>query len=115
MSALHDLSLRDAADRVRRREIGAVELTRALLARIDATEPALSAFLTVCRDEALAAAAEIDRRIAAGENVGPLAGVPIGLKDIICTAGVRTTAASHILEHFVPAYDATVTSRLRAA
>jgi aspartyl-tRNA(Asn)/glutamyl-tRNA(Gln) amidotransferase subunit A len=115
MSALHELTLRDAATRVRRRETSATELTRATLDRIATTEPAVGAYLTVCDVPALAGAADIDRRIAAGEDPGPLAGVPIGLKDVICTAGVRTTAGSRILERFVPAYDATVTARLRAA
>jgi aspartyl-tRNA(Asn)/glutamyl-tRNA(Gln) amidotransferase subunit A len=115
VSELHALSLREAAARVRRREVSAVELTRAALARIDAVEPKVGAFLTVSRDAALAAAADVDRRVAAGEDPGPLAGVPVGLKDNICTAGVRTTAGSRILESFVPPYDATVTARLRAA
>jgi len=113
--ALHELSLRDAAARVRRREVSSVDLTRAALARVAAAEPAVGAFLTVDADGALAAAAAIDRRVAAGEDPGLLAGVPVGVKDIICTAGLRTTAASRILERFVPAYDATVTARLRAA
>ena len=115
MTPLHDLSLRDAAARVRRRETSSVELVRAALDRIAAVEPAVGAFLTVTDAEALAAAAAIDRRIAAGEDPGPLAGVPVGIKDIICTAGVRTTAGSRILERFVPAYDATVTARLKRA
>jgi len=115
MTPLHDLSLRDAAARVRRRETSSVELVRAALDRIAAVEPAVGAFLTVTEAEALAAAAAIDRRIAAGEDPGPLAGVPVGIKDIICTAGIRTTAGSRILERFVPAYDATVTARLKRA
>ncbi|TMA33489.1 MAG: Asp-tRNA(Asn)/Glu-tRNA(Gln) amidotransferase subunit GatA [Deltaproteobacteria bacterium] len=115
MTALHELSLRDAAARVRRRETSSVELVRAALERIAAVEPAVGAFLTVTEAEALAAAQAIDRRVAAGEDPGPLAGVPVGIKDMICTKGVRTTAASRILERFVPAYDATVTARLRAA
>src|SRR5262249_34939740 len=114
MAALHDLSLRDAVARVRRRDVSAVQLVRATLARIDATEPQVGAYLTIARDEALASAADVDRRVAAGEDPGPLAGAPIGLKDVICTRGLRTTAGSRILESFVPAYDATVTARLRA-
>ena len=115
MSALHDLTARDAAARVRRREVSAVDLTRAVLARARTTEPTVGAYLTLDDDGALAAATEIDRRVAAGEDPGPLAGVPIGVKDVICTAGLRTTAGSRILERFVPPYDATVTARLRAA
>src|SRR5262245_26030913 len=115
MIALHDLGVREAAARIRRREVSSAELVRAALARVEAVEPRVGAFLTVCEAEALAAADAIDRRIAAGDETGPLGGVPIGVKDIICTAGVRTTAASRILGNFVPAYDATVVARLRRA
>ena len=108
-------SLREAAARIRRREISAVELTRTALARIQAVEPAIGAFLTCCEADALAAAESIDRRMAAGEDPGSLGGVPVAVKDNICTAGVRTTAASRMLESFVPAFDATVTAKLRHA
>jgi len=85
------------------------------LAAIDAREAEVHAFNLVLADEARAAAAEIDARIAAGEDCGPLAGVPIALKDNLCTRGIPTTCSSRILEGWRPPYDATVVERLRAA
>ncbi len=87
-------SIATTAARLRAREVTAVELTRAALDRIAATDEALHAFLTVTADQALAAAAEADERLAAGNTAGPLTGIPVAVKDIIATAGVRTTAAS---------------------
>ena len=102
-----------AAD-LRARKISSVELVRACLARIEASQPALNAFVTITADQALEQAEAADRELAAGRG-GPLAGVPIGHKDLFCTAGVRTTCGSRMLENFVAPYDATVVARLKAA
>ena len=85
------------------------------LGRIDEREAELHAFNLVTRESALEAADDLDRRVAAGEDPGPLAGVPLALKDNMCTAGVPTTCSSKILEGWLPPYDATVVTRLRAA
>ena len=90
------------------------ELTRAYLGRIERLDPAVRAFMTVTPDLALEQARAADARRRAGER-GPLLGVPIALKDVLLTRGVRTTCGSRILEHFVPIEDATVTRRLAEA
>ena len=95
--------------------LSAVEATTACLDRIAAVNSTLNAFTTVDGDGALARARDLDRRRAAGETLGPLAGVPVALKDNLCVRGMRTTAASRMLEHYVPPYDATVVSRLHEA
>jgi aspartyl-tRNA(Asn)/glutamyl-tRNA(Gln) amidotransferase subunit A len=95
--------------------MSAVEICRATLDRVEAMNPALNAFNLVDRDGALARAERVDGARAAGEPLGPLAGVPIALKDNICTRGMRTTASSRIIANFVPPYDATVVQRLEAA
>jgi len=93
----------------------AEDVARAHLDRIDATDQSLHAFLHVDREGALGAARAVDARRAAGEPLGPLAGVPLALKDVFTTRGVPTTCGSRILEGWLPPYDATVTSRLRDA
>jgi aspartyl-tRNA(Asn)/glutamyl-tRNA(Gln) amidotransferase subunit A len=105
----------DIAASVAKGDVSAVEVAQAHLDQIAATDGDLHAFLYVAGDEALAAAAEIDRARAAGEPLGPLAGVPLALKDIFATRGVPTTCGSKILEGWRPPYDATVVNRLRAA
>jgi len=109
---LTELTIHELQARLLRREISSVEATRAYLERIEATDGKLNAFITVCPEEALAAAEAADRRITAG-TAGPLTGIPLALKDIFCTEGVRTTCASKILENFVPPYDGTAVRRLR--
>ena len=96
------------------REVSSVELTRTLLERVQRAQPALNAFITVTAEAALAAAADADRRRAAGER-GVLLGLPMAHKDIFCTRGVLTTCGSRMLANFVSPYDATVVARLRAA
>ena len=97
------------------RELSSVELTRAHLERIRTIEERVHAFVRITDELALKQAENIDSRIAAGERIGPLAGVPIALKDIVCTRGVPTTCCSRILENYIPPYDATVIQRLREA
>jgi len=96
-------------------EVSSVELTTALLERIEGHNGSLGAFLLVQRDAALARAEQTDRRRAAGEPLGRLAGLPVAVKDLLCTEGVPTTCGSRMLEHFRPPYDATAIARLKQA
>ncbi len=110
MSGPERLGLVEARARLRRRELSAVELTRACLAAMERGR-GLNAFVTETPERALAMAEAADGRLARGE-AGPLEGLPVAVKDLFCTAGVRTTAGSRILADFVPPYESTVTARL---
>jgi len=114
-SDLTHLTIAQAADLVRQRQLSPVELTQACLARIEAVDSRLNSFITVTADEALAAAREAESAIAGGRYRGPLHGIPVALKDIFGLAGVRMTAASRILADNVSAEDAEATARLKAA
>lgn len=113
-TAPHLRTLAELAAGLRRRDFSSVELTRHFLARMEASQPTLNAFVTITSDQALAAAALADGALSKGKT-GPLTGVPIVHKDIFCTDGVATTCGSKMLENFVSPYDATVVARLKAA
>lgn len=107
-------SFTDVRDAVQSKKVSAREVTSFFLGRVEKLNPKLNAFIAM-NDKALDEAQKIDDRIAKGEIVGPLAGVSFGIKDLLCTRDLRTTAASKILSNFIPPYDATVVARLKSA
>ncbi len=107
--------IHELTDAYRRGDLTPTAVAEEYLARIGALDGKVGAYLTVVREQALAAARESELRWRAGKPRGPLDGAPVALKDVLCTAGVRTTAGSKMLERFVPPYDATTVERLRAA
>ncbi|MBI2935634.1 MAG: Asp-tRNA(Asn)/Glu-tRNA(Gln) amidotransferase subunit GatA, partial [Chloroflexi bacterium] len=109
---LYHLTAHEAHELLKRREVSSTELTKAVLERIRQVEPRLKAFLTVTDETALENARQADARIARSE-MAPLTGIPMQIKDVISTKGVRTTCGSRMLENFVPIYDATVVERLK--
>jgi len=113
-NTIHRKTLTQLAAGLRAREFSSLELARLYLDRIDASQPVLNAFISVTRDQALAAAQAADRDLAAARG-GALCGVPIAHKDIFCTQGVRTTCGSGMLDNFVSPYDATVVAKLKSA
>ena len=115
MSSLTTASAAELAGRIAAREVSSEEVTRAHLDRISEVDGEINAFLHVGADEALDAARTVDARLAAGEELGPLAGVPVALKDVFTTTDAPTTCGSRMLEGYRSPYDATVTARLRNA
>ncbi len=108
-------SIRELHQQLVTKERSAVEIATETLAQIEKLEPKVQAFLSITADRALATAKQVDEKIAAGEDIGLLEGIPIGIKDNMCTKGVKTTCGSQILANFVPPYESTVTQKLKDA
>jgi aspartyl-tRNA(Asn)/glutamyl-tRNA(Gln) amidotransferase subunit A len=120
MTELTQLALSDAVDKLKTGEISSLELTQALLQRIETIEPQIHAFITLTQEAALAQAKEADSRLAAwrkdpSQPLPALLGVPIAIKDVLCLKGVPCTCGSKILENFIPPFDATAVKRLKEA
>ena len=110
---LHQRTIHELHDLLAKKEVTAREITEALYRRIKAVDGKIKAYLLLTEEEAVKQADRVDQKITQGERIGDLTGMPLGLKDILCTQGVRTTCGSRILENYVPFYDATVVQRLR--
>ncbi|HPM00478.1 MAG TPA: amidase family protein, partial [Bacillota bacterium] len=109
---IHEMTALEIRRGITEKQFSAIDVVRAFFEKIYEKEPLVDGFLTLCREEALAKARQIDEKIKAGEPVGKLAGVPVAIKDNICTDGIRTTCASRMLQDFIPPYDATVVKKL---
>ena len=112
---LFSLTLHEASEKLRKREVSSQELTEAVFQRVGRTDGILRSYITICRDAAIAQAKEADNRLRQGPAASPLLGIPIALKDNLLTTGLRTTCASRILENFIPPYDATAVAKVRSA
>ncbi|MDN5294335.1 MAG: aspartyl-tRNA(Asn)/glutamyl-tRNA(Gln) amidotransferase subunit [Eubacteriales bacterium] len=113
--ALHELTIAQLHEGLKKKEFSATELLTDVLQRIEQVEEKIKAFVTVTEDVAREQARRVDEKIARGEEIGPLEGIPAAIKDNICTEGVLTTCSSKMLHNFVPPYDATVMRKLKAA
>ena len=109
-----ELTVHELIEKLKNRELTSTEITQSYIDRIKEKEPEVQAFVTTLEDEAIKQAKEIDEKRATGEIENNLAGIPIGIKDNICTKGIKTTCSSHMLENFVSPYDATVVEKLKS-
>src|SRR6476469_4177088 len=112
---LNNLTIDAARSAVAERKNSATALAEAYFAKIESDDPRIGAYLTLSKERALGKASEIDGMVTKGEKLPPLAGVPLGIKDVMVTKGVRTTAGSKILGNYVPPYDCTAVLKLEAA
>jgi aspartyl-tRNA(Asn)/glutamyl-tRNA(Gln) amidotransferase subunit A len=111
---LYSLTIHELQEKIKNGAVSATQLTESVFSRIDAVEERVHSYIRLMKEEALAAAAKSDENIKKGD-IQPLTGIPIALKDIVCTKGITTTCGSHILHNFVPPYNATVVEKLSAA
>ena len=109
---LYDLSLKEVADKIKNKQVTIKEILDSVYKRIEEVEDSLDAFVTLTKEAAYKRGEELQKRLDAGEDIGILGGVPIAIKDNICTNGIKTTCASRMLENFVPVYNATVIDKL---
>src|SRR5260221_1647802 len=112
---LHQKTIHEVSADLKAKKLSSIELTKAVMDHLEKVEPKVQAFITITREEALKQSAEADKRLASGKDITPLTGVPVGIKDLMCTKAVRTTCGSKILENFVPPYNATVVEKLYSA
>lgn len=109
---LYKLTLTEQKKLLKDKKISSLELTKSVFDRIERVEDKVKSYISLQKEEALKKASEVDKKIAAGEEVSDIAGIPVGIKDNICTKGIKTTCASKILENFIPPYNATVIEKL---
>ncbi len=112
---LSSMTLHEASDKLRKREVSSQELTEAVFQRVAQTDGIIRSYITLCRDAAIAQAKQADERLKRETSASPLLGIPVALKDNLLTQGLRTTCASRILENFIPPYDATAVAKVRSA
>ncbi|HXZ38517.1 MAG TPA: amidase, partial [Thermodesulfobacteriota bacterium] len=115
MTEPYRLTLTEMIRQIHRRKLSPVALAESLLKRIDALEPSIQAWVTLDRQMVLEEARRCEKEIARGRKCGPLHGIPLGVKDIFYTAGVKTTGGSKVLADFVPSFDSTAVLRLKQA
>ncbi len=111
---IKNLTIAKAKEALKKKEFSSVELTKTYLERIKKLQPKLNSFITVTTDEALENAKAADKKLAKGEDL-PLLGIPLSIKDNFSTNGIRTTASSKVLDNYLPPFDATVVTKLKAA
>ena len=112
---LYEKSAHELSEMLRNKKCSAVELTESVFKRISDVEEKVDAYLTICKDTALENAEKVDEKLSVGENLHPLAGIPIGIKDNISTKGIKTTCASKMLGEYVPPFDASVMNKIKGA